>query len=120
MIIAETGIADSTLIVVLHNNLDDSAVIKDRPRYVARLDRDGKFNFHHLPPGTFNLFALKDEGGQRKYMSKSQLFAFADKPINTQEPGNITLYAYLEKDTTPPKKPAPPNNNRKQIQKTKD
>lgn len=119
VIIAETGVADSTLIVVLHNNLDDSAVIKDRPRYVARLDRDGKFNFHHLPPGTFNLFALKDEGGQRKYMSKSQLFAFADKPINTQEPGNITLYAYLEKDTTPPKKAAPPKQQPKTDPKDK-
>jgi hypothetical protein len=119
VIIAETGMADSTLIVVLHNNLDDSAVIKDRPRYVARLDRDGKFNFHHLPPGTFNLFALKDEGGQRKYMSKSQLFAFADKPIDTKEPGNITLYAYLEKDTTPPKKAAPPKQQPKTDPKDK-
>lgn len=106
VILAQTGMPDSTLIVVLHTNLDDSAVIKDRPRYVARLNPEGKFTFHHLPPGTFNIFTMKDEGGQRKYMSKSQLFGFADKPVNTQDPNNITLYAYLEKDTTPPKKPA--------------
>lgn len=108
VILAETGKPDSTLIAVLHTNLDDSAVIKERPRYVARLDSAGRFTFNHLPPGTFNLFAMKDEGGQRKYMSKSQLFAFADKPIDTKNPGNITLYAYLEKDTTPPKKPSQP------------
>ncbi|WP_127132991.1 Ig-like domain-containing domain [Pseudoflavitalea rhizosphaerae] len=107
VIIAETGMPDSTLIVILHNNLDDSAVIKDRPRYVARLDNEGKFTFNHLPPGTFNIYALKDEGGQRKYMSNAQLFGFADKPINTTDPGDITLYAYLEKDTAAPQKTPP-------------
>lgn len=108
VILAETGLTDSTLIVVLHKNLDDSAVIKERPRYVARVNKEGQFNFQHLPPGTFNIFALKDEGGQRKYMSRTQLFGFADKPVKTQEPNDITLYAYLEKDTTPAKKPATP------------
>jgi uncharacterized protein (DUF2141 family) len=106
VVIAQTGQPDSTLIVVLHRNLDDSAVIKERPRYVARLDREGRFTFHHLPPGIFNIFAMKDEGGQRKYMSSSQLFGFADSAVNTQQPKDITLYAYLERDTTPPKKPA--------------
>jgi hypothetical protein len=113
VIVAETGQPDSTMIAVLHTNPDDSAVIKDRPRYVARLDREGKFTFQHLPPGIFSLYAMKDEGGQRKYMSKQQLFAFADKPVNTQEPSNITLYAYLERDTTPPKKPATPATPKK-------
>ena len=108
VMVAETGLTDSTLIVVLHQNLDDSAVIKERPRYVARLTPKGEFRFHHLPPGNFAIYAMKDEGGQRKYMSKSQLFAFADKPVNTTATGNITLYAYLEKDTTPVKKPAAP------------
>lgn len=118
VILAETGLPDSTLIAVLHTNLDDSAVIKDRPRYVARMDKEGKFSFSHLPPGTFNLFAMKDEGGQRKYMSKTQLFAFADKPVNTQEHNDITLYAYLEKDTTPVKKPATPQQGNRQQPKT--
>jgi uncharacterized protein (DUF2141 family) len=114
VILAETGLPDSTLVAVLHTNLDDSAVIKDRPRYVARLNNEGRFTFHHLPPGTFNLFAMKDEGGQRKYMSKTQLFAFAGKPVNTTEPNDITLYAYLERDTTPPKKPATTQQQGKQ------
>ncbi|WEK37175.1 MAG: Ig-like domain-containing protein [Candidatus Pseudobacter hemicellulosilyticus] len=106
VIIAENGKTDSTLIVLLHSSQDDSAMIKDRPRYVARLDSSGNFQFRNLPPGIFSIYALKDEGGQRKYMSKTQLFAFADSTINTQEPRNITLYAYLEKDTVPVKKPS--------------
>lgn len=106
VIIAESGKTDSTMIVLLHTSQDDSAVIKERPRYVARLDSSGNFQFRNLPPGIFSIYALKDEGGQRKYMSKSQLFAFGDSTVNTQDPRPVTLYAYLERDTTPPKKPA--------------
>lgn len=109
VIVAETGKTDSTLIVVLHRNTDDSAVIKERPRYVAKVDRDGNFIFSNLPPGTFALYAFKDEGGQRKYMNKSQLFAFADSLVNTQNTKSFTLYAYTEKEEkqeeTKPKAP---------------
>jgi len=105
VIVAETGKVDSSLILMLHQNLDDSAVIKDRPRYVTRLDTLGRFTFHYLAAGTYNLFALKDEGGTRKYLSKSQLFAFYDKPIVIQQTTQpVTLYAYSEKEDV--KKPA--------------
>ena len=96
VILAESGGIDSTLIVMLHTNLDDSAVIKDRPRYYTRVDREGNFRFRYLPSGTFNIYALKDQG-MRRYQSKDQLFAFADQPIKPG-PGSqpITLYAYRE------------------------
>lgn len=109
VIIAETGKTDSTLIAVLHRNTDDSAVIKERPRYVAKTDRDGNFTFRHLPPGTFALYAFKDEGGQRKYQSKKQLFAFADSLVNTQSDKTFTLYAYQEKEEEEEKKPTTPS-----------
>jgi hypothetical protein len=110
VIIAETGKTDSTLIAVLHRNTDDSAVIKERPRYVTKLNRDGNFTFRNLPPGTFALYAFKDEGGQRKYMNKSQLFAFADTLANTQGNKFFTLYAYTEREEEEEKdkKPAAP------------
>lgn len=112
VIIAETGKIDSTLIVMLHRNGDDSAVIKEKPRYVARVDNNGNYTFKNLPADTFSLYALKDEGGQRRYLSNSQLFAFADeRVIPSTSPKPITLYAYTEKeDSTKTKasKPAPP------------
>ncbi|HEY8897117.1 MAG TPA: Ig-like domain-containing protein, partial [Niastella sp.] len=43
VIIAETGKTDSTLIVMLHTSQDDSAVIKLKPRYIARVNKDGSF-----------------------------------------------------------------------------
>ena len=101
--VAETGVPDSTLLVMLHRNGDDSALIKEKPRFIAKLDSMGRFHFRHLPAGVFYLYALKDEGGQKKYLSKRQLFAFADKPVTIGDTTPVpTLYAYLEKDTTKP------------------
>ncbi|MFT3936968.1 MAG: Ig-like domain-containing protein [Chitinophagaceae bacterium] len=99
VLLAETGLADSTLIVMLHRNGDDSAVIKEKPRYYTKLDSTGNFHFRHLPAGVFYIYALKDEGGQRKYLSTRSLFGFADKPITIGGKNQpVTLYAYVEKE----------------------
>ncbi|HYM92677.1 MAG TPA: hypothetical protein VET23_00945 [Chitinophagaceae bacterium] len=81
---------------MLHRNGDDSAVAKERPRYISKLDGKGNFIFRNLPAGTFYLYALKDLGS-RLYTQKSQLFAFAAKPVHTEQKNDsITLYAYVE------------------------
>jgi uncharacterized protein (DUF2141 family) len=118
---AETGKPDSTLTVVLHKNTTDSAVMKERPRYITKSDNTGGFTFHHLPPGTFALYAFKDEGGQHKYMSKSQLFAFADTLVNTAKTNqSFTLYAYTEKEEEDTSKKTAPVLNRTNVRKDKD
>lgn len=102
VILAETGKLDTTLIVMLHTSPNDSSVVKDRPRYVAKLDNKGNFRFRNLPQKTFYLYALKDEGGTRRYLSNKQLFAFADESVTPSlQPAPVTLYAYATKDTTP-------------------
>jgi len=99
VLLAETGAIDSTLIVLLHRNLTDSAVINSRPRYVTRLDAAGNFNFKNLPASTFAIYALGDVGG-RRYLSKTQLFAFADSNLTTGVDNQpITLYAFKETNT---------------------
>ncbi|MBO9199432.1 MULTISPECIES: Ig-like domain-containing protein [Niastella] len=120
VIIAETGKTDSTLIVMLHRSSDDSAIIKEKPRYIARVDKDGNYNFKNLPADSFSLYAMKDDGGQRRYMSNSQLIAFADERVFPGiSPKSMTLYAFTEKEdttkaksnkpaTAQPAKPAPP------------
>lgn len=100
VILAETGKIDTTLIVMLHTDPDDSAVVNKSPRYIAKLDNKGHFAFRNLPPKTFYLYALKDEGGARRYYNEKQLFAFADKPVvprTSSSPDSITLYAYATK-----------------------
>lgn len=97
VLIANTGKPDSSLIVMLHTNLDDSAVVKERPRYIARLDSLGQFHFRYIKPGRYALYALQDEGGSHRYLSKAQLFAFRGSPVDIGEPNpSETLYAYSE------------------------
>src|SRR6188768_1096214 len=96
VILAETGGIDSTLIVMLHRSGEDSAVTKENPRYITKLDGKGNFRFQYLPPGTFYLYALKDEGGSRRYFGKS-LFAFADSAVEIKpDAAPVTLYAFEE------------------------
>lgn len=105
VILAETGKRDTTLIVMLHKSIADSAIINERPRYIAKLDGTGNFSFRNLPPGTFALYALKDQGS-RRYMGKSQLFAFADKPVTIEQiAAPVTLFAYAQQTAATPALP---------------
>ena len=115
VILAETGKPDSTLLAALYKNLDDSAVYKEKPRYVARLDSSGNFHFKNLAGGIYHLYALSGEGGQKMYNNPSQLFAFADSAIHiSTDVHPVRLYAYAQetnekpvsKTAVPAKKPA--------------
>ena len=101
VVLAETGGFDSTLIVMLYRSGDDSALTKENPRYISKVDGKGNFRFQYLPGGTFYLYALKDEGGPKRYFGKT-LFAFADSAVEIK-PGAapITLYAFEEKKVQP-------------------
>ncbi|MGI8583530.1 MAG: Ig-like domain-containing protein [Chitinophagaceae bacterium] len=104
---AETGKVDSTLIVLLYKNLDDSAVAKLKPKYIARLDGEGNFSFQNLSSGEYKVYALKDADGGRTYNSKTEMFAFADSSVNVNNNiSAVTLYAYAEEKDKPKIVPA--------------
>ncbi len=96
IVMAQTGLLDTTLLVVLHRNLTDSAVTKEKPPFITRQDGNGNFIFRNLPAGTFNVYALPNEFS-KKYDDQTKPFAFADKPVvidsNTKP---VTLYAYVD------------------------
>ena len=103
IILAETGKVDSTLIAVLHRNLYDSAVEKERPRFIARLDGKGNFNFRNLPSGTYRLYAIPNEYS-RHYDDTTKPFAFANDPISLDSNlQNVTLYAFQKIKIATPK-----------------
>ncbi len=106
--LAETGTVDSNMIVTLYSDLGDSAVYKHKPDYITRVDKEGKFLFRNLSPGSYAVFAIKDESGQYVYNNPSQLFAFADSVVHPSISGGdrIHLYGFQEekpfaKTTTP-------------------
>ena len=98
VIVAETGKKDSTILALLYRNVDDSAVQKRKPDYIAKLDSAGRFTFTNLSAGKYKMYALKDGDGGKTYNSKIELFAFADSEIILADSIKLpfTLYAYAE------------------------
>lgn len=94
VLLAETGGVDSTLLVVLHNNLSDSAIRKHRPRYYTRIKGDGSFIFTNLPNAQFNVFVIPNDYSKR-YDDSTKLFAFANNVVEVKpNTSNINLFAY--------------------------
>jgi hypothetical protein len=107
VILAQTGKVDSNIVVVLHRNLKDSAVMNQRPQYVTKLDANGNFRFRNLPAATFAVYAIGDAGISRRYQNKTQLFAFLDSPVTVGAVDtSLLLYAYKEAAATAPPGPA--------------
>lgn len=100
VLLAETGMPDSTISVLLFRNTNDSAVQKLKPDYMARLKGDGSFLFKNLPPANFKIYALKDGDGSKNYNSKKELFAFVEGEVQPGDSSNkILLNAYAEERT---------------------
>jgi len=107
VLLAETGKVDTTIVAMLHQHGEDSAVVSEKPRYITRLDSSGNFTFHHLPAGVFYLYALKSEGGSYRF-SERQFFAFADSAVTIQAVNQpVMLYAYTEKTVSSTSRPSP-------------
>lgn len=106
VILAETGGTDTTLTILLHRNAADSALKKEKPRYITKLDNKGNFLFKNLPANqTYHIYALEDNGSFL-YLDSTKLFAFRDAPVTTgDQTDSIVLYAYanpkVEKATPP-------------------
>ena len=98
--IAQTGEADSTLIVLLHSNLNDSAVKKLKPDYYTRLDSSGNFHFRYLPHGRFAIYVLPNDFSKR-YDDSTKMFAFYNSTVDADSNNHgIQLYAYQQEKAT--------------------
>ena len=99
VILAETGKIDTALVVILHRNLSDTAVLKERPRYYTRLNGKGEFFFKHLPSGTFNVYAIPPNY-LNTYADSTKSFAFKNTPvmIGANDTKRDTLFAYNAKN----------------------
>lgn len=96
VIVAQTGKVDSTLWVVLHRNLADSAIEKLQPRYYTRLNGKGEFNFQNLPAGNFAAYVV-NKNSYNKVFDSTELFAFRNDPVlvSTNTPAD-TFYAFIQ------------------------
>src|SRR3954451_816629 len=109
--LAQTGKIDSTLIVVLQQNMNDTAIEKLPPRYYSKLDSKGNFRFYNLPPDSFNVFAVPNDYTKR-YDDSTKLFAFLGHPVYLGDTSaRVNLFAYAEFKAEE-KKTALPNTNK--------
>ncbi|MBV8254528.1 MAG: Ig-like domain-containing protein [Chitinophaga sp.] len=105
---AEQGTLDSSVAVMLYpGNSEDSIVSKEKPLYYAKSKHDGSFRFKNLAPGSYKIFALKEEDRDLTYSSPSELIAFLEHPIVIQEKNisDVNMLLFMETDSTI-KKPA--------------
>ncbi len=121
VILAETGKTDSTLLVILHRNLNDTAIYKSSPRYLTKLNGKGEFSFNFLAPGRYNAFVLPNEYS-KKYDDSTEIFGFLDSTITISESTtNAVFYAYQEeKKKEKPAKAATTTNGNKNSNKKED
>ncbi len=117
VILARDGSIDTTLKVMLHSNLTDSAIVKEKPRYVTKLDKDGNFVFHNLPRDTFAIYAIGDESNSYRFSGRDQLFAFADTTVMSGDSTRVTLYAFPDNEgassaAAPPRRGQPSKEKR--------
>jgi len=121
VILAETGGTDSTLQAYLYKDLSDTAVLKKKPAYIARVSREGRFTFTNLPAGKYNVYVLKDGNGSRTYDSKSEMFAFSNEAITvSNNTPSVTFYAYQEEKekSKSPSQVSPKRKGEKQLRFT--
>jgi len=113
--LAETGLIDSTLIVVLHPANSDSGIFKNPPLYYSKLNGKGRFEFKFLPYQAFHLFALPNDYS-KKYDDSTKLFAFYESPILVgQHSDSISLFAFQAAKKIEKKKIAAPVKNSKTL-----
>ena len=94
--IAATGKVDSTLIVVLHNNLNDTSIYNNTPRYYTRVDGKGNFSFKNLAPGKYAAYVIPTNFS-RKYDDSTNYFGFLNAPVLASEKiKSDTIYAFEE------------------------
>lgn len=97
VLVAETGKIDSSLIVILHRNLSDTAILKEKPRYYTKLDGKGAFKFNNVEPGVYAAFVLPNNYS-KKLEDSTKPFAFLNTAITISDTTpTAAFYTYEEK-----------------------
>jgi hypothetical protein len=74
--------------VLLYRDLSDSAVIKQIPDYISRVDQTGYFRIDNVRGGKYRLFALTDDDNSKTYNRVEEPFGFIDSVITVTPENN--------------------------------
>jgi hypothetical protein len=62
--------------VMLYEDLSDSVIIKKKPYYFSKTDKDGKYTITNIKDSKFKLVAIKDENTSYTYNESTETIAF--------------------------------------------
>jgi len=71
----------ANILILLHSNLSDTAPRKRLPDYITLADAQGYFRIDNVKEGTYNIYALGDINGNKKYDLQEEMFAFSDTTV---------------------------------------
>ncbi len=64
--------------VMLYDNLEDSAIVRERPYYLARTDKSGQFRLPNIRPGTYRCIAIEDADQNLRWRPDVERIGFLD------------------------------------------
>lgn len=96
--------------VLLYRSKEDTAVVKQIPDYLSRVDETGYFRIDNVREGTYRIYALKDEDNSKNYNRSEEPFGFLDTVITVTpeknfllpEPDTMNLMTTVVRKKTPP------------------
>ncbi|MBN1950849.1 MAG: Ig-like domain-containing protein [Bacteroidales bacterium] len=72
---------EDRMLVMLYSKLEDSIPLLEKPNYIARTDKTGKFSINRIETGNYRIFALKDGNLNNLYDLPNENIAFGDSII---------------------------------------
>lgn len=100
---AFTGSAEKDMFVLLYAANDTTSFQNGRPAYMARCDALGVFSIDHLPPGAYQVLALRDKNANYRYDLPNEEIAFLDTVQNLSANDTavpvLTLRSFLPPST---------------------
>ena len=98
---AATAAPSAETLVVLYDNLSDTAFQTEKPFYFAKTDEGGKFQINNIKSDTFQVFALSDQNLSLTYDQGNESIAFLDSLIMLPDTNLslLTLLLFDERET---------------------
>ncbi len=103
--------------VLLYDNIYDSVPYLERPVYLAKTDKEGRFRITNMADGEYLMFGLRDNNANFKYDLPDEKIAFIDSLVSpeyikppSQHPGKDTIPEENDNDTEPGRDTIPDAN----------
>lgn len=75
------------ILVMMYRGTDDSLPLKTLPDYIARTNEDGLFEIKNVSPGSYKIFALKDNNSNNLFDDPEEGMAFQNDRIQAGDTG---------------------------------